>query len=90
MQWVAKIVQHALVHWGHLALAGALLGEDAGLPLPGETVLMLASFLAHKKSQLSLAIIILVASPPRCWETIAVSGSAGGWDRIFCAGSRIS
>ncbi len=60
MQWIAKIVQQALVHWGYLALAAGLLGEDAGLPLPGESVLMFASFLAHKKNQLSLSIIVLV------------------------------
>lgn len=60
MEWIAKIVQDALVHWGYIALAVGLLGEDAGLPLPGETVLMLASFLAKKTSHLSLAIIIPV------------------------------
>jgi membrane protein DedA with SNARE-associated domain len=60
MEWIAKIVQDALIHWGYIALAVGLLGEDAGLPLPGETVLMLASFLARKNSHLSLAIIISV------------------------------
>lgn len=61
MQWLAKIVRDALLHWGYLALAAGLLGEDAGLPLPGETVLMLASFLARKDhDQLSIAIIIPV------------------------------
>ncbi|HEV2134427.1 MAG TPA: DedA family protein [Terracidiphilus sp.] len=60
MEWIAKIVQDALVHWGYIALAVGLLGEDAGLPLPGETVLMLASFLAKKDAHLSLAIIIPV------------------------------
>lgn len=60
MEWIAKIVQNALIHWGYIALAGGLLGEDAGLPLPGETVLILASFLARKSSHLSLAIIIPV------------------------------
>lgn len=60
MEWIAKIVQYALVHWGYIALAVGLLGEDAGLPLPGETVLMLASFLAKKTDHLSLAIIIPV------------------------------
>lgn len=60
MEWIAKIVQDALVHWGYLALAVGLLGEDAGLPLPGETVLMFASFLAQRHNELSLAIIIPV------------------------------
>jgi len=41
-------------------LAAGLFGEDAGLPLPGETVLMFASFLSHKTSSLSLWLVILV------------------------------
>ena len=60
VHWIADIVQNALVHWGYLALAIGLLGEDAGLPLPGETVLMFASFLSKKHGELSLAIIIPV------------------------------
>ena len=54
------MVREALLRWGYLALAGGLLGEDAGLPLPGETILMLASFLAHKTHQLALGLIILI------------------------------
>lgn len=60
MQWIANMVQNALLHWGYLALAVGLLGEDAGLPIPGETVLMFASFLAKEHNQLSLAFIIPV------------------------------
>lgn len=60
MHWLAHIIRHALVHWGYLALAAGLLGEDAGLPLPGETVLMFSSFLAHKTGQLQLGWVILV------------------------------
>jgi membrane protein DedA with SNARE-associated domain len=60
MHWIAHIVQVALVNWGYLALAVGLIGEDAGLPLPGETVLMFASFLSHKNNHLSLTVIILV------------------------------
>lgn len=60
MHWIANIVQNALAHWGYLALAVGLLGEDAGLPLPGETVLMFASFLSKGHNGLSLAMIIPV------------------------------
>ncbi len=58
MHSLAKFVEAALAHWGYLALVVGLIAEDAGLPIPGETVLMLASFLAQKSGQLSLAIII--------------------------------
>lgn len=60
MNWVAHIVQNALEHWGYLALACGLLGENAGLPFPGETLLMFASFIAHKSPHLSLWAVILV------------------------------
>lgn len=60
MGWIVQLVQKALVHWGYLALAAGLLGESAGLPLPGETVLMLASFLSYKTTQLSLAPLIFI------------------------------
>lgn len=60
MGWLVGIVQHALIRWGYLALAAALLGESAGFPLPGETVLMLASFLSYKTTRLSLAPLILI------------------------------
>jgi membrane protein DedA with SNARE-associated domain len=60
MALIAHIVRHALEHWGYFAVAVALLGEDAGLPLPGETVLMLASFVGHKTHHLSLAPLIIV------------------------------
>src|SRR6185437_4770128 len=58
MSWLAHMVRYALVHWGYLALTTGLIGEDAGLPLPGETVLMFASFLSHKTRQLNIAYII--------------------------------
>jgi membrane-associated protein len=37
-----------------------LLGENAGLPLPGETILIFASFLAYKGQNLHLPWIIVV------------------------------
>lgn len=60
MHWVYREVEHFLLHWGYWAVLGGLLGEDAGLPLPGETVLMFASFLAHKRAELQIEWVILV------------------------------
>lgn len=54
------MVRLALVRWGYLAEAGGLLGEDAGVPIPGETVLMFSSFISHKSQGLDLWAIILV------------------------------
>ena len=62
MHWIVEFVQDALIHWGYLALAAGLLGESAGLPLPGETLLMLASFLSQKTTHLSIGPLILVGT----------------------------
>lgn len=59
MNWLYHIVRYALVHWGYLAVVVGLLGENTGLPLPGETVLMFASFLARKTSHLQLQWVIV-------------------------------
>lgn len=56
------MVRIALERWGYLALAAGLLGEDAGVPIPGETVLMFSSFISHKSQALDLWAIILVGT----------------------------
>ena len=60
MHELEHIIRSVLDHWGYLAILGALLGESAGLPLPGETILVFASFLANKGSRLQIQWVILV------------------------------
>lgn len=60
MHWIAHVVREFLVRWGYLALVAGLMGENAGLPLPGETVLMYSSFLARKSDGMSLMFVIIV------------------------------
>ena len=60
MQWIYHAVRYFLVHWGYLAIVIGVMGEDTGLPLPGETVLVFASFLAHKGTGLQLYWVIPV------------------------------
>lgn len=48
--------------YGYWAVALALLCENAGLPVPGETTLLLASFLAYSEHRLHLGWIIVVAT----------------------------
>lgn len=55
-------LRSALVQYGYWALALTLLLENAGIPLPGETILLLASFLAYSERQLSLPWIMVVAT----------------------------
>lgn len=54
-----QFVRSVLDQWGYIALVGALLGESAGLPLPGETILVFASFLANKGTSLRIEWVIL-------------------------------
>lgn len=61
MDGLASMVQWVLARWGYLALLGGVLGEDAGLPLPGETILMFSAFTARKTHELNIVYVILVA-----------------------------
>jgi membrane-associated protein len=56
------LLRGALVHYGYWAVAGALLLENAGVPVPGETVLLLASFLAYAERDLRLGWIVVVGT----------------------------
>jgi membrane protein DedA with SNARE-associated domain len=55
---ILELLRFALVHYGYWAVAAALLLENAGVPLPGETVLLLASFLAYSDRGLQLWWIV--------------------------------
>ena len=59
---ILDLLRGALVHYGYWAVAAALLLENAGVPLPGETVLLLASFLAYTERDLQIKWIILVGT----------------------------
>ena len=49
-----------ITEYGYWAVGISLLLENAGIPLPGETILLLASFLAYSQDELQLPNIILV------------------------------
>src|SRR6185437_532358 len=59
MHWIVNTVHHYLLAWGYLAIIVGLLGENAGLPLPGETILIFASFLAFKHEHFHYVWIIV-------------------------------
>jgi membrane protein DedA with SNARE-associated domain len=59
-QHVLDLLREYLAHYGYWAVAAALLLENSGLPVPGETMLLLASFLAYSEHRLRLPYIILV------------------------------
>jgi membrane-associated protein len=59
---ILDLLRNAVVHYGYWAVAVALLLENAGVPVPGETVLLVASFLAFSEHDLQLPWIIVVAT----------------------------
>ncbi len=61
-QSILELLRNAVVQYGYWAVGAALLLENAGVPAPGETMLLLASFLAYSQHQLELGWIIVVAT----------------------------
>ena len=59
---ILDFLRNAVVHYGYWAVGAALLLENAGIPVPGETILLLASFLAYSQHELQLPWIIVVAT----------------------------
>jgi membrane protein DedA with SNARE-associated domain len=59
---ILDFLRNAVVHYGYWAVAAALLLENAGVPVPGETILLMASFLAYSEHDLRLPWIIAVAT----------------------------
>ena len=59
-QQILDLLHGYLVHYGYWAVGGALLLENTGFPVPGETILLLASFLAYSEGELRMPWIILV------------------------------
>lgn len=52
---------HIFIRYGYLTVFVGLLAEGAGIPLPGETVLLIASALAARSTGLNIGWIALVA-----------------------------
>jgi membrane protein DedA with SNARE-associated domain len=61
-QSILDVLRNAVVQYGYWAVGGALLLENAGVPVPGETILLLACFLAYSEHDLRLPWIIVVAT----------------------------
>ncbi len=59
---IFEILRNHFTTHGYWTLGITLLLENAGIPLPGETVLLFASFLAFHHQELNLGLIILVGT----------------------------
>lgn len=61
-QSIFDFLRSAIAAYGYWAVGAALLLENAGIPMPGETILLLASFMSYSQHQLQLSWIIVVAT----------------------------
>jgi membrane protein DedA with SNARE-associated domain len=61
-QAIFDFLRTFIAEYGYWAVALALLCENAGIPVPGETTLLLASFLAYSEQKLDLGWIIVIAT----------------------------
>lgn len=59
---ILDLLRNAVVHYGYWAVAVVLLLENGGVPAPGETVLLYASFLAYSQKELQLPWIMVVGT----------------------------
>jgi len=59
---ILDLLRGLLVHYGYWAVAATLLLENAGVPVPGETILLLASFLAFSQHELQLSWIVVAGT----------------------------
>jgi membrane protein DedA with SNARE-associated domain len=60
MHWLFEILADHFRDWGYWTVPAVLFLENAGVPLPGETVLLFASFLAYDEGELRLPYLILL------------------------------
>ena len=62
MGHIFEILRGCVVQYGYWTVAVILLLENAGVPLPGETILLAAAFLAYSEHHLRLPWIIVVGT----------------------------
>jgi membrane protein DedA with SNARE-associated domain len=69
---IFDMMRMAVLHYGYWAVGTLLLVENVGVPVPGESILLLASFLAYSEHELQLYWIIVIAT-----AVTALGGSLG-------------
>jgi membrane-associated protein len=60
--YLVEVFRNFFHHYGYWAVGLALLLENAGIPVPGETILLFASFLAFSQGKLHLPWIIVIGT----------------------------
>jgi membrane-associated protein len=80
---IFELLRGHFQHHGYWTVAVALLLENAGIPIPGETVLLFASFLAFSEKQLHLCWILVTAT------LACTAGDNLGYTIGRCGGRRL-
>jgi len=80
---ILNILREYFQKYGYWTVAFALLLENTGVPVPGETTLLFASFLAFSQHQLRLPIIIAVGI------AAAITGDNAGYAVGHFGGRRL-
>ena len=62
MHGLIDTIRQFLLDWGYWAVALGLLLENAGVPVPGETILIIASVMSFNRHELHLPWIIIIAT----------------------------
>ncbi len=60
MQHLVQTLQPYIQHYGYMAVFAAIFLEDFGVPVPGETMLIVASLLAAR-GELSILLVVFIA-----------------------------
>src|SRR3954451_4187429 len=62
MHDIIETIRHFIVAWGYWAVALGLLLENAGIPVPGETILIIASVVSYNQHEMHLPWIIVIGT----------------------------
>lgn len=62
MHDIVEAIRHFMASYGYWSVAISLLLENAGVPVPGETILLIASASAYNQHRLNLPWIIIVGT----------------------------
>jgi membrane-associated protein len=59
---VLDTIRRFIIDWGYWGVAAGLLLENSGVPVPGETILIIASVVAYNTQELHLPWIIVIGT----------------------------
>ena len=80
---VLELLREYFQQYGYWTVAFMLLLENAGLPVPGETTLLFASFLAYSEHRLQMPVVIAVGI------AAAMTGDNAGYAIGYFGGRRL-